>query len=81
MSPRRYFSQFNNMPVPDHLKDLNLGPNMWFAFTAISGLSRLFTYTPDFLEADKAAQAAGDNDKTITDSKSGIEDSPDNNLP
>lgn len=76
MTPRRYFSAFSNMPVPDHLKNLDLGPNMWFAFTAISGISRLFTYTPPIL--DQAAGAAGDNDSTITDSKSGIEDSPDN---
>lgn len=73
MTPRRYFSQFSNMPIPDHLKDLDLGPNMWFAFTAISGLSSLFTYTPPKLQqAQEAAKAA---------ESEGTEDTPDNNLP
>ncbi len=79
MSPRRYFFHFSNMPIPDHMKDLNLGPNLWFAFTAITGISRLFTYTPPIL--DQAARAAGDQDNPVISSKSGIEDSPDNNLP
>jgi hypothetical protein len=61
MTPRRYFSQFSNMPIPDHLKHLNLGPNMWFAFTAISGISRLFTYTPDFLEEPEQQPQAADS--------------------
>lgn len=67
------------MPIPDHMKDLNLGPNLWFAFTAITGISRLFTYTPPIL--DQAARAAGDQDNPVITLKSGIEDSPDKNLP
>lgn len=38
-------------------KNLNLGPNMWFAFTAITGISKLFTYTPPIVR-DAAAEAA-----------------------
>lgn len=60
------------MPIPDHLKDLNLGPNLWFAFTAISGISRLFTYTPPILqegqEAAKAAESEGTEDTPDTKS-------------
>jgi hypothetical protein len=57
MSPRRYFQAFSNMPIPDYGKDL--GPTLWFAFTAISGISKLFTYTPDFLqEPEQQPQAA-----------------------
>lgn len=69
MTPRRYFSAFSNMPVPDH-KDLNLGPNMWFAFTAITGISRLFTYTPPILREaqDQAAKSEGTEDTPDTQS-------------
>jgi hypothetical protein len=57
MSPRRYFQAFSNMPLPDYGKDL--GPTLWFAFTAITGISKLFTYTPDFLqEPEQQPQAA-----------------------
>ncbi len=57
------------MPIPDHLKHLNLGPNMWFAFTAITGISKLFTYTPDFLrEQDQAANSQGTEDTPDTKS-------------
>jgi hypothetical protein len=70
MSPRRYFQAFSNMPIPDHVKDLNLGPNMWFAFTAISGISKLFTYTPDFLQGQEQQPQAADSQ--------GIEDTLDN---
>jgi hypothetical protein len=61
MSPRRYFSHFSNMPIPDYDKNLNLGPNMWFAFTAISGISKLFTYTPDFLQGQEQQPQAADS--------------------
>lgn len=45
------------MPLPDYGKDL--GPTLWFAFTAITGISKLFTYTPDFLqEPEQQPQAA-----------------------
>jgi hypothetical protein len=69
MSPRRYFQAFSNMPMPDYGKDVNLGPNLWFAFTAISGISRLFTYTPDFLrEQDQAGNSQGTEDTPDTKS-------------
>jgi hypothetical protein len=69
MTPRRYFSQFSNMPIPDHIKDLNLGPNLWFAFTAISGISNLFTYTPPKTEGGQAA-AESEGTEDIPDTKS-----------
>jgi hypothetical protein len=55
--------------MPDYGKDVNLGPNLWFAFTAISGISKLFTYTPEFLEGQEQQPQAADSQ--------GIEDNPD----
>ncbi len=78
MTPRRYFSQFSNMPIPDHIKDMDLGPNIWFAFTALSGISRLFTYTPPKTEG---GQAGANQDNTVTNTNDGIEDSPDTKSP
>ena len=73
MTPRRYFSHFSNMPIPDYDENLNLGPNMWFAFTAITGISKLFTYTPDFLQGQEQQPQAADSQ--------GIEDTLDNKSP
>jgi hypothetical protein len=70
MSPRRYFQAFSNMPIPDHLKHLNLGPNMWFAFTAITGISKLFTYTPDFLQEQQPQAADSQGIEDILNTKS-----------
>jgi hypothetical protein len=49
MSPRRYFTHFTNMYVPID-DNVNYGTNLWFAFTASTGISKLFTYTPKFSE-------------------------------
>jgi hypothetical protein len=68
MSPRRYFQAFSNMPIPDYDKDL--GPTLWFAFTAISGISSLFTYTPKISEGQEQQPQAADSQ--------GIEDTLDN---
>jgi hypothetical protein len=47
------------MPLPDYDKNLDLGPNLWFAFTAVSGIAKLFTYTPPILqEQEQQPQAA-----------------------
>jgi hypothetical protein len=70
MSPRRYFQAFSNMPIPDYGKDL--GPTLWFAFTAITGISKLFTYTPDFSEGQGQQPQAADSQgiEDILDNKS-----------
>jgi len=70
MSPRRYFSTFNNMPLPDYDENLNLGPNLWFAFTAISGISKLFTYVPPILQEQQpqAVDSQGTEDTPNTKS-------------
>lgn len=56
------------MPIPDYGKDL--GPTLWFAFTAITGISKLFTYTPDFSQEPEQQPQAADSQ--------GIEDTLDN---
>jgi hypothetical protein len=58
------------MPIPDYDKNLNLGTNMWFAFTAISGISKLFTYVPPILQEQQpqAADSQGTEDTPNTKS-------------
>jgi hypothetical protein len=70
MSPRRYFQAFSNMPIPDYGKDL--GPTLWFAFTSITGISSLFTYTPNFSEEQEQQPQAADSQgiEDILDNKS-----------
>ena len=63
MSPRRYFTHFTNMPV-DVDPNVNYGTNLWFAFTAITGISKLFTYTPDFLQGQEQQPQAADSEGT-----------------
>ncbi len=69
MSPRRYFTHFTNMPI-ELDPNVNYGTNLWFAFTAISGISKLFTYTPNFSEGQEQQPQAADSQ--------GIEDTLDN---
>lgn len=70
---RRHFYDAIVRPMKFDISEEDLGPNLWFAFTAISGLSRLFTYTPPILEeAQEAAKAA---------ESEGIEDILDNKSP
>jgi hypothetical protein len=59
--------------MPDYDENLNLGPNMWFAFTAITGISKLFTYTPKFSEGQEQQPQAADSQ--------GIEDNLDTKSP
>ena len=68
MSPRRYFQAFSKMDVPID-DNVNYGTNLWFAFTAVTGISKLFTYTPDFLQGqDRAAKSEGTEDTPDTKS-------------
>jgi hypothetical protein len=58
------------MPIPDYGKDL--GPTLWFAFTSITGISSLFTYTPNFSEEQEQQPQAADSQgiEDILDNKS-----------
>ena len=71
MSPRRYFTHFSNMPI-ELDPNVNYGTNLWFAFTAISGISKLFTYTPKFSEGQEQQPQAADSQgiEDILDNKS-----------
>ena len=58
MSPR-HFSDASKLPTNLH-QDKDLGPTLWFAFTAVTGIAKLFTYTPE-----------GMNNNPVKDSQSG----------
>jgi len=69
MSPRRYFTHFTNMYV--EIDDtVNYGTNLWFTFTAATGIAKLFSYTPDFSEQPQQAAIS-----------EGTEDTPDTKSP
>jgi hypothetical protein len=69
MTPRRYFSHFSKMDVPID-PNVNYGTNLWFAFTAVSGIAKLFSYTPNFSEQPQQAAIS-----------EGTEDNPDTKSP
>lgn len=62
MSPR-HFANKDKQPSIKLDPNVNYGPNMWYAFTAITGLSKLFTYTPKEI-----------SDKTNKDNANGIQE-------
>ena len=57
------------VPIDDNV---NYGTNLWFAFTAATGISKLFTYTPDFLQGQEQQPQAADSQgiEDILDTKS-----------
>jgi hypothetical protein len=63
MSPRRYFTQFSNMYIPID-DNVNYGTNLWFTFTAATGISRLFSYTPNFSEGQEQQPQAAKSEGT-----------------
>jgi hypothetical protein len=67
MSPRHFSKLLNN---PAYNKDLNKiiegQPNLWYAFTAVTGIAKLFSYTPEVI-----------NNNPVKDSQSGTEISSD----
>lgn len=59
MSPRRHFAEYAKR---DPIGYQTFSDNVWNSFVGIThaiGLSRFFTFTPDFLQEDKLDRAAG----------------------
>ena len=49
MSPRNY-EKVSKLPInKDVLKVVEHQPNLWYAFTAITGIAKLFSYTPEHI--------------------------------
>ena len=44
MSPRN-FDKISKLPKPIYDQKVLKAPNLWYAFTAITGIDRLFSYT------------------------------------
>lgn len=67
MSPRHFAKLMEN---PVYNKEVNKiiadQPNLWYAFTAITGIAKLFSYTPEVI-----------NNNPVKDSQSGTEISSD----
>lgn len=49
MSPR-HFANANKLPIgKDIAKKIEGHTSLWFAFTSITGIAKLFSYTPDII--------------------------------
>lgn len=46
MSPRN-FEKVSKLPINKDIYKLDQGHTLWFAFTSITGIAKLFSYTPD----------------------------------
>ena len=71
MSPRHFARMLESKEYKDYLEkqlsdQIQPGMNFWYAFTAVSGIAKLFSYTPDIVQ-----------DNPVKDSQSGTE----NNTP
>lgn len=45
MSPRHFANRYKYV-LPKDISRQDLGPNLWFAFTRITGIADLFVFTP-----------------------------------
>lgn len=61
MSPRN-FDKVSKLPMIKHNDRVLQAPNLWFAFTAITGIDRLFSYTAEVI-----------NTNPVKDSQSGTQ--------
>jgi hypothetical protein len=49
MSPR-HFTNANKLPIAkDVVKSIEGHTSLWFAFTTVTGIAKLFSYTPDII--------------------------------
>ena len=64
MSPR-HFSKLMNNPV--YNKEVNKiianQPNLWYAFTAVTGIAKLFSYTPEIIKDNPVKDSQSGTDK------------------
>lgn len=68
MSPR-HFSRAISHPVIKMKPDVDYGPNLWYAFTRITGIANLFVYTPKEITNHTAKHGEARVDKTTPDTQ------------
>lgn len=64
MSPRHFSKLLNNPVYNKDLQDkVDQAPNLWYAFTAVTGIAKLFSYTPEVINNNpvKDSQSGTDN--------------------
>ena len=60
MSPRHFSKLLLNSSYNRELKSRDdLGPNLWFAFTRVTGIADLFVYTPKKIKDQEQANGSG----------------------
>lgn len=63
MSPRHFSKLMNNHVYNKEVNKIIANqPNLWYAFTAITGIAKLFSYTPEVI-----------NNNPVKDSQSGTQ--------
>lgn len=69
MSPRN-FEKIRNSPI-NYSDKIKPGMNLWYAFFAISGLdksiTKLFSFTPDYMQDNTAKHGEARVDQTTLD--------------
>lgn len=66
MSPR-HFSRAISHPVIKADPNVDYGPNLWYAFTRITGIANLFVYTPKPITDNIAKHGEARVDETTLD--------------
>ena len=65
MSPR-HFSNANKNPInKDVSKAVANQPNLWYAFTALTGIAKLFSYTPEAITNNPVKDSQSGTQKII----------------
>ena len=65
MSPR-HFSKLMENPIynKEVAKIVADQPNLWYAFTAVTGIAKLFSYTPEEINNNPVKDSQSGTDKT-----------------
>jgi hypothetical protein len=64
MSPRHFSKVLSNPVYSKELQDqVDQAPNLWYAFTAITGIAKLFSYTPEVINNNPVKDSQSGTDK------------------
>ena len=61
MSPRNYHFQvsYPKAAAQQHQDNIDLSRAIWYAFTKYTGITKLFSFTPDSFQAEPVAKGQG----------------------
>jgi hypothetical protein len=62
MSPRN-FEKISKLPKPIYDQRVVEAPNLWYAFTAVTGIDKIFSYTPDEINTNPVKDSENGTDQ------------------